>query len=80
MKKNELVANINEWKPFTYAPINHKYDGNRAIAVLIYIHLIDILNLQKSFDKYKDTILNEQCSDFIESNYKEDILEKLKRK
>lgn len=80
LKKNELVANINVWKPFTYTPINHKYEGNKAIAVLMYIHLIDILNFQKSFDKYKDTILNEQCSNFIKSNSKEDILKKLKRK
>lgn len=48
--------------------------------MLIYENLIKSFNLVNAFSKYQQSTLKNECSDFVENNKKEDILEQMSRK
>lgn len=80
LEKYNMVENGKVWKGFSYAPIGKKYMSSEAITVLIYENLIKSFNLAHAFSKYQQTILKNECSDFIENNKKEYILNQMSRK
>jgi hypothetical protein len=80
LSKNNLVENETDWKSFSYAPSQKRYEGNEAIAVLMYKHLIDLLNLSALYQKYQKTILHDESITFVEEHKKDEILEQMKRK
>lgn len=80
LSKNNLVENATTWKAFSYAPSQKKYEGNEAIAVLMYKHLIEALNLSALYKKYQETMLHDESITFVETQKKGEILELIKRK
>ena len=79
LSKNNLIDDESNWKPFSYTPINRKYEDNKAIAVLIYKHLIESLDLSAKYQKYQKTTLQEEGKNFIEEYKKHDILKQVNR-
>jgi len=78
--KNNLVENNNVWKRFLYTANGKSYDGNKAIAVLVYKSLVDSFNLLNSFNKYQELTIKDESIAFVEKNKKDEIFEQLKRK
>ncbi|WP_244833349.1 hypothetical protein [Clostridium sp. BJN0001] len=78
LNEADLVKN-NEWKPFTYKPFEKTYSSSEAIAVLMYVNLIKMLNLKEQFHTIND-ILTEESILFAEDKNVEEIEEKLSRK
>lgn len=79
LKKNNLVEDDDKWKRFSYSSIGKKYIGSEAIAVLVYENLIKSFKLDNTFSKYRQSILKNECSTFVEINKKEDILNQMSR-
>ncbi|AQR93111.1 hypothetical protein [Clostridium saccharoperbutylacetonicum] len=80
LNKYSIVESNGKWKRFSYSTAGKKYTGSKAIAVLIYENLINSFNLEKEFSKYQQSTLKNECSEFVENNKKEEILEQMSRK
>lgn len=79
LKENNLVEDNQKWKDFCYTPIETKYTGSEAIAVLIYYYLIKSFNLKNTFGNYRQSKCKNECINFVENNKREDIFKQMVR-
>lgn len=73
------LASRQVWKNFTYTPCAIQFQETYAIAVMIYIKLLALLQLPAQFNTYVLSELNHTATAFIEKNRHADLQKQLSR-